>query len=64
MSNGSGNQKTPNIVELFDIVKSDTDIERCFEVATHLLISAKKKEVEDIRKMQLDKMRFNYLNSK
>jgi hypothetical protein len=64
MSKGSGNQKIPNIIELFDIVKSDVDIERCFEVATHLLISAKKKEVDDIRKKQLDNMRVNYLNSK
>ena len=64
MSKGSGNQKIPNIIELFEVVKSDEDIERCFEVATNLLISAKKKEVDDIRKKQLDNMRVNYLNSK
>lgn len=63
MSSETKSNNVRNLVELFDIVKSDSDIEKCFEVATSLLISNKRLK-SDTRSTQLDKMRINYFNSK
>jgi hypothetical protein len=63
MSKNIRSDNVRNIIELFDIVKSDSDIEKYFEVATSLLISERRLDA-DTRNSQLNKMRVNYFNSK